>query len=148
MTHDLTAQRLTELADRLAAATIARTAEWELDGDDVFLWTAAGGSVTVGSRDRDGEPPYELTVYNPARERVDELTSELLTGDRPAPWNDALVELYRAARRSALRADDIIETLIEGLPAGDVDEETQRERSFLGRGRGNKGASASAGETP
>jgi hypothetical protein len=115
MTHDSIAQRLTELADRLAAATTARTAQWELDGDDVFVWTAAGGSVTVGSRDRDGEPPYELTVYNPARERVDELTSELLTGDRPAPWNDALVEVYRAARRSALHADDVIEALIETL---------------------------------
>jgi hypothetical protein len=145
MTHDSTAQRLTELADRLAAATTARTTQWELDGEDVFVWNAAGGSVTVGSRDRDGEPPYELTVYNPARERVDELMSELLTGDRPAPWNEVLVEVYRAARRSALRADDVIEALIETIPAAGVDEETKRER-FLGLG--HKGASASAGETP
>jgi ankyrin repeat protein len=116
MTHDLTAQRLAELADRLASATTGRTAQWQLDGDDVFVWTATQGSVTVGSRDRDGEPPYELTVYNSARERVDELTSELLEDDRPAPWNEALVELYRAARRSALRADDVIDALIESLP--------------------------------
>jgi hypothetical protein len=117
MTRDLTAQRLTELADRLASATTARTAQWQLDGDDVFVWTAAEGSVTVGSRDRDREPPYELTVYNSARERVDELTSELLADDRPAPWNESLVELYRAARRSALRADEVIDALIESLPA-------------------------------
>jgi hypothetical protein len=133
MTHDLIAQRLTELADRLASATAARTAHWQLQGDDVFVWTAAAGSVTVGSRDRDGEPPYELGVYNPARERVDELTSELLTNDRPAPWNDALVELYRTARRNALRADDIIDSLIEALPAAGADSQADGERSFLSR---------------
>ena len=89
MTYDHTEQRLTELANRLVAATTGRAAQWQLEGDDVFVWTAAEGSVTVGSRDRDGEPPYELVVYNPARERVDELTSQLLTDDQPAPWNDS-----------------------------------------------------------
>jgi hypothetical protein len=140
MTHDLTAQRLTELADRLAAATTGRSAQWELDGDDVFVWRVAEGSVTVGSRDRDGEPPYELIVRSPSGEKVDELTSELLAGDQPAPWNDALVELYRAARRSALRADDIVDALIEALPAADDDREARR--SFLGRARGSAPASA------
>jgi hypothetical protein len=144
MSYDHTEQRLTELANRLVAATTGRAAQWQLEGDDVFVWTAAEGSVTVGSRDRDGEPPYELVVYNPARERVDELTSELLTDDQPAPWNDSLVELYRAARRSALRADDIVDALIEALPETSVGPEAQRERSsFLGRGRRSAPASAS-----
>jgi ankyrin repeat protein len=143
MTNDLNTQRLTELADRLAAATTTRIAQWQLDGDDVFVWIAPEGSVTVGSRDRDGEPPYELAVYNPTRERVDELTSERLTDDRPAPWNDALVELYRAARRSALRADDIIDSLIEALPAAGADSEAGR--SFLSGARTNADASGAAG---
>jgi hypothetical protein len=142
MTQDLTAQRLTELAERLATATTGRSAEWELAGDDTFVWRAGEGSVTVGSRDRDGEAPYELSVSNPTGERVDQLTSELLAGDQPAPWNDALVDLYRAARRSALRADDIIDALIEALPAAIVDREEQPERSFLSRAR------KSAADTP
>ena len=135
MTQHLTAQRLTELAERVATATTGRSAQWELGGADTFVWRAAEGSVTVGSRDRDGEPPYELTVSNPTGERVDELTSELLAGDQPAPWNDALVDLYRAARRSALRADDIIDALIEALPTANVNREPQRERTFLNRSR-------------
>jgi hypothetical protein len=135
MTQDLTAPRLTELAERLATATTGRSAQWELGGADTFVWRAAEGSVTVGSRDRDGEPPYELTVSNPTGERVDELTSELLAGDQPAPWNDALVDLYRAARRSALRADDIIDALIEALPAASVDRDEPREHSLLSRAR-------------
>jgi hypothetical protein len=70
--------------------------------------------VSVASRDRDGEPPYELAVYNTRDEKVDELSSDLV-GDEPAPWNEALTDLYRAARRNALHADEIVEALIGAL---------------------------------
>jgi hypothetical protein len=128
-------QRLTTLARRLAAATMTRSAQWQLGDDGVYAWTAKEGSVTVVSRDRDDEPPYELSVLRPDRQKVDELTSALLEEDRPAPWNDALVELYWAARRSALGADDIIEALIEALPQTDADGESERAPSLLARAR-------------
>jgi hypothetical protein len=126
-------QRLTTLARRLAAATTARTARWQLGDDDVYVWTANEGTVTVVSRDRDDEPPYELSVLTPSRQKVDELTSALLEDDRPAPWNEALVDLYWAARRSALGADDIIDALIEALPQTDGDGEGGRQPSLLAR---------------
>ena len=128
-------QRLTTLARRLAAATTARNARWGLGEDDVYMWTAKEGLVTVVSRDRDDEPPYELSVLTPNREKIDELTSELLEDDRPAPWNEALVELYQAARRSALGADDIIDALIDALPQTDGDGEGERQPSLLARAR-------------
>jgi hypothetical protein len=134
MNNDLEKEHLTTLAQRLAVATGQRAARWELKGDDVYSWAAPEGTVTIASRDRDGEPPYELTVYNAAAEKVDELASELLGDDQPAPWNDELAELYRLARRSALGADDIIEALLERLPeagAGDTAEHW----SFLRRAR-------------
>lgn len=128
-------QRLTTLAHRLAAATAARKARWELGENDVYVWAANEGSVTIVSRDRDDEPPYELAVLSPSGERLDELTSALLEDDRPAPWNEALVDLYRAARRSALGADDIIEALIDALPATETDGESPSDRSLLARAR-------------
>jgi hypothetical protein len=131
---DLDKQRLADLATRLAAATSARHAQWNFEGDEVFTWGTDQGLVKVASRDRDGEPPYELTVFNPAGEKVDELTSELLADDRPAPWNEALVELYRVARRSALRADEIVDALMDVLPTEATDSESGRTRSFLSRG--------------
>lgn len=132
-------ERLTTLAERLAEATAAREVNWELD-EDVYSWGSAEGSVTVASRDRDDEPPYELVVYSPGREKVDELTSELLDEDRQAPWNDALAELHRAARRSALRADDIIDALIDSLSApGSAD--ASEGHSFLRRARAGVGGS-------
>jgi hypothetical protein len=133
MTTDLEKQRLALLARRLAEATASRGAQWQFEGDEVFTWGTDQGSVKVASRDRDGEPPYELTVYNPAGEKVDELGSELLAGDEPAPWNEALVELYRVARRSAMRADEIVDALMDALPTDEAKPETDRIRSFLGR---------------
>lgn len=110
-------RHLTTLIRRLAAATAARAAEWQVRDPDVYSWSSVEGSISVGSRD--GDPPYELAIYNGRGERVDELASELVRGDQPAPWNDDLLELYRLARRSALRADDVIEALIAALPTGD-----------------------------
>jgi hypothetical protein len=134
MTMDADKQRLTTLAHRLTAATTARSARWQLD-DDVYVWAAKEGTVTIVSRDRDDEPPYELSVLTPGRQKVDELTSALLEDDRPAPWNEALVDLYWAARRSALGADDIIDALIEGLPQTDGDGDGGRQPSLLSRAR-------------
>jgi hypothetical protein len=133
MTTDLEKQRLAGLARRLASATSARHAQWRFEGDEVFSWGTDEGSVKVSSRDRDGEPPYELAIYNSANEKVDELTSELLAGDQPAPWNEALVELYRVARRSALKADEIVDALMDALPSEEATPENTRTRTFLGR---------------
>lgn len=110
--------RLIALCERLIAATRAGAAEWSRDGEDAFLWKGGQGAVAIGSRDKDGEPPYELVVVNTNGEKLDELTSQLVDDDRPAAWNEPLTDLYRSARRSALHADDIIDALIEALPGG------------------------------
>lgn len=115
--------RIITLCERLTAATIARRAQWREDGEDVFGWEHERGSVSIGSRDNDGQPPYELTIYNGDRVKVEELTSQLVDGERPAEWNQPLAELYRVARRSALQADEIIDALIETLPTADRETE-------------------------
>ncbi len=109
--------RLIDLCERLAEATRAGNAEWRVEGEDTYVWERPEGSVAIGARDRDGLPPYDLSVFNPARELLEELSSALIDEDQPAPWNEPLAELYRAARRSALGADQIIQTLIAALPA-------------------------------
>ena len=110
----LETEQLTTLTRRLTAATVTGEAQWQGREDDCYRWASDAGSVSVASRDRDGEPPYELAVYNTSDEQVDQLSSELL-GDEPAPWNQALSDLYRTARRNALHADEIVEALIHAL---------------------------------
>jgi hypothetical protein len=108
-------ERLTTLARRLGEATSQRAADWELCEPDVYAWSSSEGSVSIASRELDGEDAYELFVYNAQHAQVDELSS-VVDGDGAASWNAPLAELHRVARRSALRADDVIDALIEALP--------------------------------
>jgi hypothetical protein len=119
MERRIDADRLVLLCQRLVEATASRQVAWRLDEeedeDDLFEWADKAGSVSITSRDGDGDPPYELGIYNPDHEKVEELSSDLVGDDEPAPWNEPLAHLYRVARRSALRADDIIDALIDAL---------------------------------
>lgn len=115
MTPQVDSGRVVVLCERLADATRAGTAKWRGEGEDTFLWEGEQGSVSVQSRDNDGEPPYQLVVFNANGVKVEELASQLVENDRPAEWNEPLAVLYRSARRSALNADEVIDALIEAL---------------------------------
>ena len=132
MERRIEAERLVLLCRRLVEATASRQVEWRLDEeeDDLFEWADEVGSVSITSRDGDGDAPYELGIYNPDHEKVEELSSDLVGDDEPAPWNEPLARLYRAARRSALRADDIIDALIGALPVSEAEA-----ADLAGRGR-------------
>jgi hypothetical protein len=106
------------LCERLAHATRMRDAEWRVDAGDRFVWgRPQTASISIESRDKDGEPPYRLLLFNASGDKVEELTSQLVGEDEPAAWNEPLATLYRAARRSALGADDLIDQLIAALPS-------------------------------
>jgi hypothetical protein len=115
------------LCERLADATLDGATDWRGGGDDHYLWEREEGTVSIGARDRDGQPPYELAVFNSGGEKVEELASALVDDDRPAEWNEPLAELYRVARRSALHADEIIEALVNALPARAEDAAAEEE---------------------
>ena len=110
-------ESLIEICRRLTAATVAGQLEWTTAQETVFLWAGKGGSVGVSSRDGDGEEPYELDVFNAAGLKVDTLGSEWVGEEQqPAPWNDPVARLYRAARRQALGVDQIVKDLLAELP--------------------------------
>lgn len=109
-------ERLVELSKRLRAATDEGQLEWTAEDDTSFVWTGSNGAVSVRSRDGDGEEPFELDVFSPTRQKVETLGSEWTEDERPAPWNEALTRLYRAARRKALGVDRILEDLLSELP--------------------------------
>jgi hypothetical protein len=113
--------RLIFLCERLSEATLAEDAKWRGEGEDHYIWERQEGAVAVEARDRDGQPPYQLTVLNGNQEKVEELASALVDDDQPAAWNEPLAELYRVARRSALHADEIIDALMAALPTSDAD---------------------------
>ncbi|HET9323474.1 MAG TPA: hypothetical protein VFO03_06305 [Gaiellaceae bacterium] len=107
--------RVVVLCERLLEATRKHAADWNREAEDLFVWKGSQGTVSIGSRDKDGEPPYQLTVVNADGDTLEELRSDLVADDQPAPWNEPLAGLYRAARRRALKADEVLEAMIEAL---------------------------------
>jgi hypothetical protein len=103
--------RLIELCASLTEATAAELIQWVAREESSFLYEGANGAVEIRSRDRDGEAPFELIVYNPKMETVDTVLSEWSASEEPAAWNEPLFDLYRAARRRALGVDKLIEAL-------------------------------------
>jgi hypothetical protein len=140
MAVDSDKNRVVVLCDRLADATRAGEIQWRREGKDTFVWQAEEAAVSIGSRDEDGEPPYQLLVLNANGEKLEELTSELLENDQPAEWNEPLAALYRAALRKALGADEIIEALIERLPVRRSARAAGSSSVPAGRERGTPGA--------
>jgi hypothetical protein len=116
------------LCERLAAATLARRADWRGDGEgeDRYVWERPEGAVAIASRDRDGEPPYELVIFDRNGATVETLLSEWLAEEEPALWNKALVDLYRTARRNALGVDKLLDDLLAELPATQPAQEHAR----------------------
>jgi hypothetical protein len=108
--------RLVELSRRLSAATDAGQLQWTAEDDTSFMWSGSRGSVSVRSRDGDGEEPFEIDVFSAAKQKVETLGSEWTADEQPAPWNEAVARLYRAARREALGVDRILEDLLAELP--------------------------------
>jgi hypothetical protein len=114
---------LAELARRLVSATIAGQVDWRAEPEDTYRYEGGRGIVSVKSRDKDGEQPYKLVVFNESGERIDELVSQWDDGDRPAPWNQPLADLYHVARRRALGAEAVVDALIDELPSAFSGEE-------------------------
>jgi hypothetical protein len=108
---------LIRLCTGLAEATAAGQVDWVAREDTSFRYRGASGGVDIRSRKRDGEPPYELILFNTKKDKVDTLSSETSEDDTPAPWNEPLADLYRAARRRALGVDKIIDDLLVELRA-------------------------------
>jgi hypothetical protein len=103
---------LIRLCEGLAEATVRSQVEWTAREETSFLYQSASGAVEIRSRDRDGEPPFELDVFNSRMEKVDTILSEWSADEEPAAWNQALLDLFRAARRRALGVDKIIDDLL------------------------------------
>ena len=109
--------RLVELCERLAAATMLGAVEWTAEEVTSFVCKRRSGSIGVRSRDRDGEPPYELVIFDRNGAKVETLLSEWSAEQEPAFWNKAVADLYRASRRQALGVDRLHDDRLGELPA-------------------------------
>jgi hypothetical protein len=115
-------ERLLELANRLVQSTESGQIEWKGDQDSGFYVSTAAGAINIQSKDRDGQQPYRLVIYDSAGTEVDSLETYTYQIDvdewEPAAWNDSLETLYETARRNALNIDKVINDIVRDLGLG------------------------------
>lgn len=125
MSPDPSQEQLVELAKALLDRTRSGTAKWRGDSTlTSFSVVTRKGSVVIGPRDDDGQPPYNLSVLNAEGQAIQWLASEwwpvdvranplALSPTEPAPWNEVLEDLYRLARASAVDLEGVIGGILE-----------------------------------
>jgi hypothetical protein len=108
--------QLVELCERLLAATIEQQLEWEPGEKTAFTCTRRSGTISVRSIDGDGESPFELAIFNTDGVKVESVIADSASEERSSPWDGAVGNLYRVARRQALHADRLVADLLADLP--------------------------------
>jgi hypothetical protein len=109
-----------QIADRLLEQTVEGGREWEPAGSFTFRTWVSGRPVTVESADRDGAHPYVLSILEPDGRTIESvrtgspMTVELRGGAR-GDWEAGLEQLYRLARRRALKVDEVIDDVLHSL---------------------------------
>jgi hypothetical protein len=97
--------RLIALCERLATATVAGLTDWSADGRGLYVWERHEGIVSIEALAVDGQPAFELVVFDSDGEEVEGLVSAFGEDARAVDQNAPLEQLYRAARESALRSE-------------------------------------------
>ncbi|HYY03147.1 MAG TPA: hypothetical protein VE736_04615 [Gaiellaceae bacterium] len=103
------------LCKQARSATLAGDIEWRRAPADVFVWERAGGSLAIRRLNGDGRPAYELVVYDWNGAKLDAVQLPPLIGADPSTVTELVGTLYTAARESASRIYEPIDTLIEAL---------------------------------
>ncbi len=107
-----TEDRLLNLVKRLNLASKRNSIEWsETDREVAYISILADAQILVASVDDDGVPPYVVEIISDDGTVVDSVRSDV----SPA-FSSEISELYERARRSATKADAILDKLLEALP--------------------------------
>ena len=130
--QQLAIEKLRTLARRLIQGTRENKITWdETDRDQAYTYSTKDASVIIATTDNDGFAPFQLLIVNDQGNVVDSLEShERILGTRriaPLEWAGELRELHALARRDVYRVDELVSTLLDGLPAdpGPIPEQVE-----------------------
>lgn len=123
-------KRLLEIVNQLLQRTNDGIVRWsESDDEGTFFFTGSNSSIVVSSMyDEEGDQNVTMRVLNDRGSEVAKIRSTWVgmpdserdpwaptRGYKGGPNNKLLEDLYEAARRSALRIDDVLNSLSRDL---------------------------------
>ena len=114
--------RLVTLAKELLDRTKKGLASWEPadpDGSAFFL-TTTRAQIVIESMEHDGEPSFRLALLSHEDTEVDSIEQFTREGDDfiRNDWSELLVQLFAAARRNALKVDEVVNSVFDELGIG------------------------------
>jgi hypothetical protein len=112
-------EKLAKLVDRLYERTEANAVQWGKADREVFAASFPNYSVDLSEAHNTwGSPAFVLRIYNSDGDVVEWISSRTLASELPASDKDyekIMEELYKLARRSALKSDQAVDELISVL---------------------------------
>lgn len=108
--------QLVTLFRRIASLSNEGKVQWKSVSPTSFTLQLAHGAVNLRSRDEDGAPPFEFTVYNEDAVPVDGMVAEGAYVEATEDLLDVQA-LYETARRSALGVSKVLDSLLADLPS-------------------------------
>jgi hypothetical protein len=96
--------------------------KWEKDprSEDSYAYSTTDTTVIIRSQDADNELPYVISVRDQDGDTVASLTVAASFSD--LDQRNMFTDLYKAARRSALQVDGVLDRLIDELEIEDKAE--------------------------
>lgn len=108
-------EQLLTLINRLRPLTDEGDVRWEQAGPTSFRLGLERGSISITSRDGDGDYPFTISIRNGEGVVVEEV--ELFPVDEGAA---PVKSLYLAASRNATGANEVIADMLRELPDPDI----------------------------
>lgn len=113
--------RLHVLIDRLIATTTTNKVKWveKRSGVAFELTTDSGRRVMIDSRDDDGDPPYDLYIFDGNGKSLTTVLWSTDVTQASVPLDHKLHRLYKLAEDAALGISSEIDDLLNELPEAD-----------------------------
>jgi hypothetical protein len=122
ITDDELRERLIPILGSVLEKTLNGQVDWSpTNRDDQFLSSGPNSSLRVSSwLDDELDENITFSLLNTRGVEVAELSSRWnFDGESgPASWNSKLIELHRAARRTALQVDKVLDSVLSDLGSG------------------------------
>lgn len=127
MSNDIGVTKLIELMNRLDRATERGQISWTAtDREAAFLYSTASSSIIVGTKDNDGQLPFELLLLNEKGSVIDTMISHRRDWIDSETWTfeynqggQELEHLYERVRRAVSGIDAKIDEILASLPPDD-----------------------------
>lgn len=107
-----------KLLDGLTSKSKANALDWVASDDfeDFYEIVTTRSRILVGSRDGDGEPPYEVIIVKPnSTDIVETISGAGSRSEESAEVGRIITELYHMARRKALGVEDAVKAALKDL---------------------------------